>query len=126
MQVLKRFCLLALAGIIVMAFMACSGVQTVRPFEPGKGKSLGCFKDNAVDRDLSGLMVSTNTMTTEQCITTCAEKGFTYAGTQYSSQCLCGNSYGKYGAANNCNMKCAGNQNQTCGGYSANSVYGLK
>jgi len=89
------------------------------------GNYLGCFKDEGV-RDLSGPSLSSGTMTTEQCISTCAEKGFSYAGTQIGSACFCGNSYGKYGSANNCNMKCAGNPNQTCGGAAANCVYSVK
>ena len=94
--------------------------------QSASGKYLGCFRDDARTRDLSGLIVNTSTMTTEQCIATCAEKGFTYAGTQYASYCVCGNSYGKYGPANNCNMQCVGNPKQTCGGNAANCVYSVK
>lgn len=42
---------------------------------------------------------------------------------QYGESCLCGNSYGRYGAANNCNYRCTGDGGQICGGYSANSIY---
>ena len=41
----------------------------------------------------------------------------------FSSQCFCGNSYGLYGLATNCNMACNGNSNEICGGNWANSVY---
>lgn len=89
---------------------------------------LGCFRDqgNATGtsgRDLSGFAVSEPQMTTERCVSLCGEKGFRYAGTQYSSWCFCGNRYGKSGKADNCNMKCSGNNRQICGGSWANSVY---
>ena len=53
-------------------------------------------------------------------------KGFHYAATQYRTQCFCGNSYDKYGAADNCDVKCAGDQSQTCGGGWANQVYDVR
>jgi hypothetical protein len=49
--------------------------------------------------------------------------GYPYAGVQYGESCLCGNRYGRYGAADNCNYRCTGDPHQTCGGFSANSVY---
>ena len=92
---------------------------------------LGCFKDQGdpvgtAGRDLSGFVMNKPNMTTELCAATCRDRGFAYAGTQYSSWCFCGNSYGKSGTAENCNMKCAGNTNQICGGPWANSVYSIK
>ena len=50
-------------------------------------------------------------------------QGFGYAGLQYASQCFCGDEYDKYGRFNNCNMKCAGNENEMCGGAWANQIY---
>ena len=88
------------------------------------GNYIGCFYDyKGGVRDLADFSVSNGNMTTEQCISTCREKGFSFAGTQYSSYCFCGNSYGRFGTANNCNMKCTGNSGQICGGSHANSIY---
>lgn len=89
---------------------------------------LGCFKDQGDPqgtngRDLSGFMVSAPNMTGAQCAATCQSRGFTYAGTQYGSYCFCGNEYGKSGPAANCNVPCAGNPGEMCGGAWANSVY---
>ena len=89
---------------------------------------IGCFKDKGdpfgtQNRDLDGLMVDKIDMTVEDCINLCSSKGFKYAGVEYGTQCFCGNSYGKYATANNCNMKCSGNLNEICGGFWANSVY---
>lgn len=89
---------------------------------PGAGGYLGCFNDTG-DRDLSAASVSNGTMSTEQCTAFCRGKGFSFAGTQYASFCFCDNKYGKFGNANRCDMKCAGNPSQICGGSWANSVY---
>jgi hypothetical protein len=85
-------------------------------------QSLGCFKDQP-QRDLDGLLVKIDNLTTVQCVAICRSHGFRYAGTQYGSSCLCGNSYGRSGAANNCNMPCSGNTAEMCGGSYANSIY---
>ena len=86
---------------------------------------IGCFKDNWT-RDLSGFTTYSPSMTTEKCVSLCREKANSYAATQYGQQCFCGNSYGKYGPATNCDMKCAGNSAEMCGGNFANSVYSIK
>ncbi|HHL33605.1 MAG TPA: hypothetical protein ENJ30_04505, partial [Desulfobulbaceae bacterium] len=83
---------------------------------------MGCFKD-LKNRDLTGFSFHAPNMTKELCMTTCQQKGFQYAGLQYSSYCFCGDSYGKSGEANNCNMPCAGNKSEICGGDWANSLY---
>ena len=98
---------------------------TVRPGGAGvSGTSgfLGCFRDEAV-RDLSGPGMSAGDMTAGRCVAWCRDQGFPYAGAQYGSQCFCGNTYGRYGPANNCNMRCAGDPSQACGGEWANSVF---
>jgi hypothetical protein len=90
--------------------------------------ALGCFRDRGdpggtKGRDLDGIFWSDSQMTTEKCVQRCESGGYKYAGTQYSSQCFCGNSYGRYGKASNCNMPCKGDANQKCGGTWANLVY---
>jgi hypothetical protein len=96
----------------------------------GDATSIGCFKDQGDPggingRDLDGLMMTLTDMTTEACISACSSRGFNYAGTQSATQCFCGNSYGRSGPSTGCTYKCAGNANQTCGGFWANSVYQL-
>jgi choice-of-anchor C domain-containing protein len=93
-------------------------------------KYLGCYKDSGDPfglngRDLNGFMFQSKDMTPQKCISLCNQKGFKYAGVQYSNQCFCGNSYGKYGVATNCDMPCSGNRDKMCGGFWANSVYGI-
>ena len=95
---------------------------------------LGCYKEKGFDekavpsmenRDINKHNFKSNKMTIGLCTTSCADKGFDYAATQYGNQCFCGSSYGKHGEADNCNMPCAGNKNEKCGGAWANSVYAL-
>ena len=91
---------------------------------------LGCFKDQGDPgglggRDLSGAIRSDPRMSSQMCTAECRAKGFSYAGTQHSSYCFCGNSYGATGAAANCDMGCAGNPGEKCGGAWANSVYAV-
>lgn len=90
---------------------------------------IGCFHDQGDStgtrgRDLNGFVTHGPSMTTATCINECRQRGFTYAGMQYSSWCFCGNSYGRSGTANNCNMPCSGSPAEICGGSWANSVYG--
>jgi len=83
---------------------------------------VGCFRDKP-QRAMSGGMTVTSQNSAYYCTTLCKSKGFTFAGTQYSRECFCGNDYDDYGPANNCNMPCTGDANQKCGGTWALSVY---
>lgn len=83
---------------------------------------LGCFKDQG-KRDLDGYTFYDGKMTTQLCVSTCRDKGFSHAGTQYAGHCFCGNKYGSAGTATNCDTKCAGNRDEICGGTWANSIY---
>lgn len=103
------------------ASSSASSSPVVSAATTAKG-SLGCFKDDS-KRDLDGHNFYDRNMTTELCVSTCRAKNFSHAGTQYASYCFCGNTFGKFGAANNCNAKCTGNRDETCGGTWANTVY---
>lgn len=96
----------------------------------GSVRYLGCFRDQGGEgtagRDLSGLAVEDNGMTTERCVSLCSDRDFPYAGTQYGRWCFCGNHYGRSGKAVNCNTPCAGNPDEVCGGDWANSVYEIR
>ena len=85
---------------------------------------VGCYKDDGA-RDLNGFERSDPGMTSQMCVDECRRKGFAYAGTQYSSWCFCGNSFNRYGPATNCDMPCAGNPAEKCGGSWANSLYAV-
>ncbi len=94
------------------------------------GQFIGCFRDRGEPyglkgRDLDGFAFSSEKMTPQLCMRECARRGFSYAGVQANSYCFCGNSYGRYGGAPNCNLRCSGNSNQICGGSWANSIYSV-
>jgi hypothetical protein len=89
---------------------------------------VGCFEDRGnpwgtSGRDLSDYSERDGDMTIDKCVSICKDKGYKYAGAQYSKWCFCGNKYGSNGISNNCHMSCAGNNDQICGGSYANSIY---
>jgi WSC domain len=91
---------------------------------------LGCFRDQGTrtgtdGRDLNGAFTNDPRMTTQMCVDQCRAKGFAYAGTQRSTYCFCGNSYGRSGPAENCSARCAGKSDEVCGGVWSNSVYAI-
>jgi hypothetical protein len=109
-----------------------------RPAETQKpvttSQYLGCFRDQQTNalggattqgRDIDGFITNDASMTSARCIAVCRNQGFPYAGTQYATYCFCGRSYGRSGAADNCNMACGGNPGEMCGGTFANSVYSV-
>jgi hypothetical protein len=59
-------------------------------------------------------------MTTAKCTSFCSSKGFTMAGTEYSTECYCGNSFsnglGQVKSDGNCYMSCGGDNSSKCGG----------
>lgn len=127
--------LTAMSHELVENLMGRPAVQQIMPARAKSSKEgrqyLGCFRDQGDPygtrgRDIDGTISSSPAMTTELCLSLCLSGGFSYAGTQYASSCFCGHSYGRFGAADNCNMPCSGNQNEICGGTWSNSVYKLK
>lgn len=86
------------------------------------GEFLGCYRDQA-SRDLGAYSFVSDRMTTALCLETCGQRGHAYAATQYSAHCFCDDDYGALGRADNCDMPCAGNAAEKCGGAWANSVY---
>ncbi|KAJ7701835.1 WSC domain-containing protein, partial [Mycena rosella] len=99
----------------------------------------GCKKDTSTARLLTGtshLLTTTilepnaasgysftnSALTVESCISTCASRGFIYAGVEYANECYCGSGYATTAVAatteKDCSMGCAGNPGELCGaGY---------
>lgn len=89
---------------------------------------LGCFADgggrgDTKARDLDGFRTADSAMTPARCVDICTRRRFEFAGVQYGKQCFCGDRHGAFGPATNCNMLCAGDGGNVCGGFWANSVY---
>lgn len=70
-------------------------------------------------------MVDAN-MTNQICVNYCFEKGFPYAGTQYFTECYCGQQLAAGGVKTldaDCNTACGGNGTEACGGPNRLTLY---
>ncbi|CAE6457661.1 unnamed protein product [Rhizoctonia solani] len=87
---------------------------------PTGWEAQGCVTDaDAPNRVLSDHHTDAS-MTTASCIQSCAANGYKLAGTQFSKECWCGNTLNTAGGAGQssggCDMPCAGDTSQVCGG----------
>lgn len=88
---------------------------------------LGCFAERLHEREfvISAGNYNTTELTPRLCASTCGYLSYNYSALYNGTYCLCGDSYGKYGASNNCNKLCPGDAKKTCGGELANNVYNV-
>ncbi|KAK7902952.1 hypothetical protein LTR67_002598 [Exophiala xenobiotica] len=87
---------------------------------------LNCVSETSPNRALNASYSSSGSMTIDQCAFAAQAMNLEYFGLEYASQCLGGsvlNSASTILASNKCNMACAGNSTQTCGGSNAISLY---
>lgn len=106
-----------------------SGVQPPAPpiLVPSVGNwsLLGCYNDSATRALPYGIGV-TGSVTVESCTTACYNAGYPYAGMEYADECYCGltieNNSGPTPDAG-CDMTCAGNSSEYCGGSYQLSMY---
>ncbi|XP_066271103.1 uncharacterized protein [Branchiostoma lanceolatum] len=99
---------------------------TVEGFS-GIGTYLGCFIDDANDRDFPYSTTLTHTNGYSTCSQHCASLGYRYIGLQYAIECACGHSYGKHGRApeSDCYYGCSGGSGGKCGGDYRNTVWDI-
>ncbi|KAI0267652.1 glycosyl hydrolase catalytic core-domain-containing protein [Gloeopeniophorella convolvens] len=94
---------------------------------PAGWTSLGCFVDNGDRILIQYSYVTATSMTTEACLNTCASEGYSFAGTEWSQECYCGNTYNggtpPLAPPTDCNMPCSGNSAEICGGPFRINVY---
>lgn len=81
----------------------------------------GCYTDSVATRSLSVGMGVQGQMTNQKCKDACRNAGYTLAGTEYAAECFCDNQLRNGGGPapdgnDQCNMLCAGNQTEVCGG----------
>ncbi|CAM9751708.1 unnamed protein product, partial [Sphacelaria rigidula] len=90
----------------------------------GEYAYLGCFADSSTARALTGeSFMNQENLTIDRCAMVCT--GYAYFGTQFGNECFCGRTSDdpdELGRAT-CNMSCAGDASETCGGRLAISVY---
>ncbi|CAO1626462.1 unnamed protein product [Jaminaea pallidilutea] len=94
---------------------------------PSGFSNRGCYVDSG-DRTLSSISYSNSTNSPQQCASFCRSKGFRFAGTEYSSECFCGDTLQGAGASagsgqSGCTMPCSGDASQNCGGPNRLNVY---
>ncbi|KAH9927682.1 copper radical oxidase [Fomitopsis serialis] len=107
-----------------------SGVQPPAPpiTVPSVGlwDSLGCYNDSTNARALAISPAVDGDVDVESCTTACYNSGYPLAGMEYSTQCFCGLEFDN-GATpislGTCDMVCAGNSSEYCGGPNALNVY---
>jgi len=94
----------------------------------------GCFRDcQGGSRDLQNFVGSIPANrpegSTAYCANKCAEEGYLYAGTQFTSQCFCDDRFGTQGqtgagpGTGGCGMNCNDGTGDKCGGSCRNLVY---
>ncbi|KAF2084619.1 WSC-domain-containing protein [Saccharata proteae CBS 121410] len=91
---------------------------------------VGCGSDDYFNRTFAALNTySADNMTIAFCVEYCESNGYTWAGTEYSSQCYCDNNAPPAdrapvpGLIGECDMMCTGDETQYCGGSNAISIY---
>ncbi|CAH1243308.1 LPA [Branchiostoma lanceolatum] len=89
---------------------------------------MGCYKDTSSRTFPGGKLQDPRKMTSGFCINHCSGLGYSYAATQYTYSCFCGNeaNFAQLEPArpeSECNRPCAGNMKERCGGTWRNSVY---
>ncbi|KAM3483607.1 hypothetical protein MY8738_003028 [Beauveria namnaoensis] len=83
----------------------------------GQYRYKGCFLENNPGRQLQTQLYGDDNNTNAMCIAACADKKYTYCGTQYHRECWAGNYIPvKQVDDRNCNFDCTGDLNQICGG----------
>ena len=86
----------------------------------------GCYKENNPGRQLKFQIYGSADNTNDKCIAACAAQKYSFAGTQYQTECWCGNNIPILKTTDvDCDFSCSGNQNETCGGngYFNNGAY---
>ncbi|KAI9678071.1 MAG: hypothetical protein M1817_006015 [Caeruleum heppii] len=85
---------------------------------PEGWRDAGCYVDPVNPRALQYMGWFGEPMTSSGCAKYCDGKGYAFAGTENGGQCFCSNTVngGQPADASECNMKCKGSDDETCGG----------
>ncbi|GAO48326.1 hypothetical protein G7K_2500-t1 [Saitoella complicata NRRL Y-17804] len=104
--------------------MSCAGVTPqLGPLMPdgynAQYQYLGCYKDSTAKRIMPTMAYSDgNKNENGMCTAECKKLGFAFAASEYAQECWCGNTPPSNPVdMSNCNYNCAGDANQTCGGF---------
>ncbi|GIZ42477.1 hypothetical protein CKM354_000574700 [Cercospora kikuchii] len=95
---------------------------------PAGWSSLGCYTDSVGSRSLGSqqfIDAGANAMTVAACTQACKSAGYSVAGLEYANQCFCDAKLQDSATPANdgCDMACAGNSTELCGGSNRLNVY---
>ncbi|GIZ48665.1 hypothetical protein CKM354_001171600 [Cercospora kikuchii] len=102
-----------------------SSMPPAAPSTIGDYKYMGCYTEVGGRALKQGTTTNAN-MTNELCQKTC--QGYQYFATEYANECFCGRTLhtdSRPATDNRCNMKCAGDNSQICGGPDGLTLYTL-
>ncbi|KAB5536295.1 WSC domain-containing protein [Coniochaeta sp. 2T2.1] len=101
-----------------------SPTETSTPLYP---TALGCYVEGSTGRALRNLVLASDDMTIEFCTATCSPY-FAFFGLEFGRECWCDSVIDRTAwlspDAGLCNMPCAGDPSETCGGRSTINIYG--
>jgi len=96
---------------------------------------VGCYAEPSPKRALPGkIYVWAKNMTVQACVNQCHSLGFTLAGVEWAQECHCGSAIANQAVIAapsaspinaGCNMRCAGNTSQYCGGEEHLNIYSI-
>ena len=81
-----------------------------------------CYRDDERARIMGGVVMTSSSMTREQCMLSCFGLEKSLAGLEDGGQCMCGDSVTEAVPSTNCTVACPGNSSQLCGGWMAINV----
>ncbi|PPQ70232.1 hypothetical protein CVT24_013090 [Panaeolus cyanescens] len=91
---------------------------------PPEWQARQCYRDSAGNRALQAASFTSDSMTRELCNDFCGERGYALAGTEYGRECYCDFVFhDEFSLSGGCEMPCAGNPNETCGGPNELFIY---
>ncbi|OXC63157.1 hypothetical protein AYX13_06867 [Cryptococcus neoformans] len=90
---------------------------------------VGCIAESTTGRALTGSHFTASNMTRGVCVSFCEANGYPLAGIEYADECYCdfemrnGASNTTLLASEKCNLACAANSNENCGGSSTLTLF---
>ncbi|ELU03780.1 hypothetical protein CAPTEDRAFT_195285, partial [Capitella teleta] len=119
--------------ILTELLIICEGQgysQSVRP-GPFADRYMGCYADEyerALQIEAYNYSSIAGIYSNGRCIRECSGRGYTFAGTEASYECFCGNNYdyGRHGQTQgDCIRLCQRNDAETCGGNWHIQIYSV-
>ncbi|KAH8891152.1 glyoxal oxidase like protein [Thozetella sp. PMI_491] len=93
---------------------------------PAGWSAQGCWVDSLQSRSLPFQLPDSQNLTNAGCAQACVARGYIISGTEWYSQCFCGNAiyFGNSKTPDSdCNTPCSGNSKDMCGGADRLTIY---